>query len=241
MHNKLAINELLAVQNTSDICYTTVSNRVADISTQEILDGVYGELTDLYSWNPKTRMIMMLYEVVYRRGEPSWAATYALCRLGSFYSFNGNVHPEMKWWVMREQLMRGLPSDAGPAEQASFVTIQLDLARRLDGSRRLVQIEKVQKMARDGKLQFPQQPLDMLELMKASTLMDMARFEECKQVLYEINRRCKLGEMDPSVADNLYDGPDGKYQRMLRLYESNREAIAKTLVEQERNLSDIHP
>lgn len=237
LQNRVLVQELLSVKHTGDIVYADVSNTVAHISSRELLDCLDGQLEDFDENNPKTRMIMCIYEIIYRRGEPSWATAYAISILGDFYCQSSMR--DKHWWVMREQLARPVPAaDATEAEKATYACIQLSLELRLFGARRLRQIEKIFALARAGVVPFPRQPLDMTEVSKALALLQEGRYEESRQHFHEIYRRCQRGEMNPSVARLFPNGPDAEYERRYRLHCANlaNGSLARTRAEQERNL-----
>ncbi|MCX7847913.1 MAG: hypothetical protein N2595_07790 [bacterium] len=237
LQNRLLVEKLLAVKLTGDIVYADVSNTVAHISSRELLDCLHGQLEDFDESNPKTLMIMCIYEIIYRRGEPSWATAYAISELGDFYCQSSMR--DKHWWVMREQLARPVPAaDATEAEKATYASIQLSLELRMFGERRLQQIEKIFALARAGVVPFPRQALDMTEVSKALALLQAGRYEESRQHFHEIYRRCQRGEMDDSVTSLFPHGPDAEYERRYRLHCANlaNGSLARTLAEQERNL-----
>lgn len=203
------ISKALTFGSTNDFTFETISNLVADVPSQLILDIINRTPFSNRPDDPKCMAIMHMYEVVLLRGTPTWASMFARSQLGDFYSYHGSDFPQRDDpWVLKLLAAAELSPDATPAEQGSYVSIQFDLVSRSRGEERLRYIAKVEKLVAQGKLRMPPQPVQMLPLFKATALLQLGREAEARAIVQDLYDRRLSPDFEPTVRGEIEKGVD---------------------------------
>lgn len=172
---RTVIAALLNNARAGTATYESVSNAVAGISSGEIISCVMEEYNpSARRLDARGRMEMLLFEVVYRRGEQSWTRPFALVHLGSYYTFHGGRLQNMYDWVQNERKILQLSPDADETEKQNYATVKLDYLRLLstredDESARecLALIEHLRDLERRNVVDVPDQPMLLTYLQAA--------------------------------------------------------------------------
>jgi hypothetical protein len=157
-----------------------LSNKLAAISTKDIM-AVVVPLQENKDYNdPQTKKIMQVYQVVLERGTPGWAVLFCTTEIAGF-TMNSMI-PEK--YIEGINMRKGAKLSAHPSEmeKKTFASIQLDLETDLRSlpPEQLKQIELIEQMQRDKVVEFPIQPLENLVLEKASCYYWLGRDEEAR-------------------------------------------------------------
>jgi len=148
----------------------------------------------------ETQAIMKIYELVRARGEPGWAVLFCTLQLSRFERDS----------MTKEGFERGvamllectLSANPSKTEKQTFATIQISLLGILehDPPEQLKQIERIERMVREGFKEFPQQPLEYMVLEKASCYYWLGRDEEARALIEGLYQRYKAGTLSPDMS-----------------------------------------
>lgn len=190
--------------------YESVSNAVAGISSGEIISCVMEEYNpSARRLDARGRMEMLLFEVVYRRGEPNWTRPFALAQLGDYFTYHCTKFPTMYTWVQAEEDRLALSENASEAEKENFASVKIHHIMDLSvwpGRERecLAQIERVQELHRKGVVAFPEQPLQMLQVVAADCYLALGEETTARRIVEELYRT--KDTLDASLQIELTDG-----------------------------------
>jgi len=209
------LERALSFRSTNDFTFETISNLVADIPSNVLLDRIVPLHRNSRPSDPLTMAIMHMFEVIMLRGTPPAAALFARHRVGNFYCYNGSCFPDRgDAWGMAVLDGATLSPDAGEAERNTYVSILYEAMRRSSyGAPRkersedcLRRIAHLEQLVRDGVVPMGRQPYQMLSIFKARSLIKLKRDEEAINILRELYRRRE--DLDPSLQMMLKDGPE---------------------------------
>jgi hypothetical protein len=191
------LEQALSFRSTNQFTFETISNLMANVPSQAILDRIIPLKRNREPNDPTTMAMMYMYEVVLNRGQPNWATLYARSELGDFYCYNSERCPAKgRLWAMNLLRDATLSPNPSASEQRTYVSIQFDLVRRTRGAERLGYIEKMERWVAEGKLPMPKQPVQMLPIFKAGALLNLHRDDEARVVLKELYDRRMLSNAD---------------------------------------------
>jgi len=208
----LAVREILS---STGMTYEAISNRVAHIDTPVILDVVaeeYDRPVDRNVKGSKQRAAMLLYQVVYERGEPAWARAFALSEMIDYYWFNADLYSGEAQWASKEADRLALSANYDDAELRTYLSIKLRLCAAVyEPERALRNMAEIERCVQAGLLHATAQPVLILPLMKAQALLNLRRVDDARAVVQELYER--RGSVDGITRDNLKDGVEAFIRR----------------------------
>ncbi|MCX7847054.1 MAG: hypothetical protein N2595_03350, partial [bacterium] len=203
-----AVAEILGAEKV--LTLADVSNRLASLDTEELTRVLVQTAYPREQRVPRGENIMLMYEEVLRRGRPPWTRLMAISVLHDYYRYHHGEDAAMQaaYERVREIARRLTPADApDKASQHTFANIAVVLCLTLDPPERLGYIDYVEELARQGVIEFPEQPLEMMPLQRAITLLELGRLEEARAVVNEMYARFDSIK-DPMNRLELELGPD---------------------------------
>jgi len=222
---KMFLHGLVTLSTTNELDYLFVSNKVACLTSKDIIDVIAMMQENRDAMEPKTRAIIMLYDIIYRRGTPAWATLFSVVKLGDYYTYNSADFPDEASWILQEQQQLQLTTSPSDAERDTFATIQLDLCRRLEPQQAIDQIEKTQRMADAGLINVRE--YDLLTHMKGYALLKLGRVDEARQIFTRLYNRAKAGKLDAHTAlqyiNDDFDGVEPYIEHHMKIIQGNAE------------------
>ena len=203
------LRSILTIDNTNNITFAAISNKVAGISSKEILDFIIPSGVSIEFNTPQTYAMAMLYEVVLSRPEPPWARLYALAELQKIYNRAGNFQVVPKEWSSRiNKMMREatLSDNPNKSERNTYANIKCRLMRLSQPAEQLERIEELRKLHSEEVIHLNSQVYDGFVLFEAISLIELDRIDEARSILNIAYDKAQKKEVHPYVNFELHNG-----------------------------------
>lgn len=208
LKDKEILREILSGKKMS---FEEISNKVARIDSKTIINATmleYDSPVDRRKIGPEQYAAMMLYKIVYMRCDaPSWARYFALAEMLDYFIVQYETYTSDCEWAYSEAVSLPLPEDTSNDSFKTFLHIKLKLVRVSHSNEDcLKHISYLENLAKQGLVDPNYQPMQMMKITKARTLVEMRRLDEAYEyVTYLCNH---LDELHPSLESYLAGGVD---------------------------------